>query len=133
MINDSKDVQRAGLGAARRETRRTEEGQTFSSPSNAVGPGYFDAMGVPVLRGRAFTAGEAFGRGTSRVAILDETLARKLWPDGSALGQRIQWEAQRGRPHNRPMEVVGIVAATQSGLWNANPEARRTSPSPRDS
>jgi len=122
MINLSKDVQRAGLNPLPGAKPPTpEEGQAFDARTNAIGPNYFDAMGVPVLRGRAFTAGEAFGGGPSRVAILDEALARKLWPDGSALGQRIQWAARSGRGPSQPMEVIGIVAATRSGLFEREP------------
>jgi hypothetical protein len=123
MVNLSKDVQRAGLnpppGA---KPARPEEGQAFDARTNAIGPGYFDAMGVSLLRGRAFTATEAFGLGGSRVAILDEALARKLWPDGAALGQQIQWAAKDGKPDpGPPMEVIGIVAATRSGLFEREP------------
>ena len=73
--------------------RPPRTGQTFEAPWNAIGARYFDAMGVRLLQGRPFTTAEAFGSGAPRVAILDETLARKLWPDGRALGQRIQWAA----------------------------------------
>jgi predicted permease len=122
MINLSKDVQRGGLNPPPGSKPPTpEEGQEFDGLTYAIGPRYFDAMGVPLLRGRTFTAGEAFGRGSARVAILDEALARKLWPDGSALGQQIQWAARNGRAPSQPMEVIGIVATTRSGLFEREP------------
>jgi hypothetical protein len=54
-------------------------------------------MGLPLLRGRAFTKLEAEVPGAPPVAIIDEVLANKLWPEGDALGQRIQW-AESGTP-----------------------------------
>ena len=123
MINLSKDVQRAGVAAdpgARPAT--PEAGQAFDARTNSVGRGYFDAMGVRLLGGRTFTTAETFGSGGPRVAVLDETLARKLWPDGSALGQHIQWAAAAGRRGpGPPIEVVGIVATTRTGLFEGEP------------
>ena len=43
-----------------------------------------------MVRGRVFTESEATQPGP-KVAIIDEVLAKKLWPDGDALGQRIQY------------------------------------------
>ena len=68
-------------------------------------------MGIPLLQGRRFTTAETYGTGAPRVAIIDESLARKLWPEGGALGQRIQWAADDSSPApSEPMEVVGIVS-----------------------
>ena len=44
-------------------------------------PGYFDTLGIPVLRGRPFN--EADGAGAPPVAIINEALARRYWPDGA--------------------------------------------------
>jgi ABC-type antimicrobial peptide transport system permease subunit len=89
---------------------------------------------MPLLRGRAFTAAEVDSTGAPKVAIIDEALARKLWPEGDALGQRIQWaeaDAKRAASsdtggigeqqdvaaragENRAVEIVGIVKSTRS-------------------
>ena len=54
----------------------------------AVGPAYFAALGLPLLQGREFTAGD---RGPAEpVAVVSETLARRLWPGRSWLGQVVQ-------------------------------------------
>jgi hypothetical protein len=53
----------------------------------AVTPGYFDAIGVPLLRGRDFTQAEAENKDAPRVAIIDEEMARKLFPNAEAVGQ----------------------------------------------
>ena len=53
-----------------------------------VGGDYFRALGIPIRRGRAFAAGESMCTATSGV-IVDEALARRLLPGGSALGERL--------------------------------------------
>lgn len=73
-----------------------------------VGPGYFEAAGIPVLRGRTFDARD---RGDApRVAIVNETLARRWWPDGEPLGARISG----GGAWSTVVGVVGDVK--QQGL-----------------
>ena len=123
MINLSKDVQRAGVTAPPGAKPATPEaGQAFDARTNAIGGRYFDAMGISLLQGRTFTTAETFGRRALRVAIVDETLARKLWPGGSALGQQIQWAPGGGRREpSAPMEVIGIVGTTRSGLFEGEP------------
>ncbi|MDQ6861505.1 MAG: hypothetical protein M3032_10180 [Verrucomicrobiota bacterium] len=84
-------------------------------------------MGLQLRRGRAFNAAEAMHESKARVAIIDEVLARKLWPDGDALGQQIQFAAKdaprakgdggvgvgvqggAGGGDRQQLEVVGIV------------------------
>ena len=68
-----------------------------------MGADYFSTVGLPVVRGRAFTEAEATQPGP-KVAIIDEALAKKLWPDGDALGQRIQY-ADENAPSARAAEV----------------------------
>jgi putative ABC transport system permease protein len=70
---------------------------------SAVSPDYFKAMGIPLLRGRFFTEHDA--KGASRVAIINNTLAKKFFPDEDPIGKRIQLS-------NEPdvdREIVGIV------------------------
>ena len=68
-----------------------------------VGAGYFDALGVPVLAGRAFD--DAIDTADSPpVAVVNEAFARRFWPDGSAVGQRIRSGADESAS-----EIVGVV------------------------
>ncbi|MCC7242876.1 MAG: ABC transporter permease [Acidobacteria bacterium] len=120
MVNMSQSVKRAGLSppeGARPQT--AEEGRAFGTPWNAVSSSYFAAMGVLLLQGRTFTEGESYGEGAPPVAILDETLARRLWPDGHALGQRVTFESRADPPvAPEPIyQVVGIVASTHRQLF----------------
>ena len=71
-----------------------------------VSPEYFRAMGVQLLRGRAFT--ERDTAGSPRVVVVDEELARHFWPEGEALGQRLY--AVGGET----FEVVGVARRVKS-------------------
>lgn len=69
-------------------------------------PEYFDAMGVPVLRGRTFTPQDAPLGGRSTVVIVNATLARRHFPGGDAIGKRLAIGRQRPA---QVVEIVGIV------------------------
>jgi putative ABC transport system permease protein len=76
----------------------------------AVTPGYFRALRIPLLRGRALTTDD--GPGRPRVAVVNRTAARRYWPDGDPVGTRLKLDDRSG-----PVEVVGVVADTkQAGL-----------------
>ncbi|HEU4390972.1 MAG TPA: ABC transporter permease, partial [Blastocatellia bacterium] len=64
---------------------------------------YFETFGIRLSRGRAFTSGDQDGK--TQVIIINETLARRFWPDENPIGKRI------GRPGQDPrwMEVVGVA------------------------
>src|SRR5437660_1807197 len=94
MISSEKNVQRAGVHpGADAKPATAVEGLAFKAAWNSVGADYFSTVGLPVLRGRAFTAAEATRPGP-KVAIIDEPLDKKLRPDGDALGQRIQYAGE---------------------------------------
>ncbi|MBA3272387.1 MAG: ABC transporter permease, partial [Chthoniobacterales bacterium] len=76
----------------------------------SVTPGYFDAIGVRLLRGRDFSQAESENKETPKVAIVDETMAKKLFPDGDALGQRIKATNPPKDGSSGEMEIVGIVS-----------------------
>jgi predicted permease len=77
----------------------------------SVSPGYFETVGVRLLRGRDFTANEAERKDSPRVAIIDEVMAKKLFPDAEALGQRIRYTQAPSDGSPAEMEIVGIVKA----------------------
>jgi putative ABC transport system permease protein len=70
---------------------------------NVVGAGYFRIMGISLLRGRDFTHQDL--ENSLRVVIVNETLARRNWPAGNALAQRIEIKDAPGQV----LEVVGIA------------------------
>jgi putative ABC transport system permease protein len=75
---------------------------------NVVGPGYFRALGVPILRGRAFDASDT-GDGRP-VAIIDETMAERFWPGESPIGKRVSFERHDPSAPVEWLEVVGVAA-----------------------
>lgn len=68
-------------------------------------PDYFKTMGIAVLQGRAFTDYDKVG--STPVVIINETFAKKYWPNGDALGKRIRFVGPLAE--NPWKEVVGVV------------------------
>ena len=69
----------------------------------SVSPGYFDTLGVSIVRGRDFSAADR--EGTPPVAIVSDAMARRYWPDGSAVGRTITMVSTKRR-----YEIVGVAA-----------------------
>ncbi|MEO8361693.1 MAG: ABC transporter permease, partial [Vicinamibacteria bacterium] len=104
-----KRVRRAGVASGLDDRRLSlAEGQAFSADMNAVGAAYFDTLGLRLSRGRAFTDAEAQRTGSKRVAIVDEVLAKSLWPDGDAVGRTIEFAPTDATDEAAvPIEVIG--------------------------
>ena len=98
------------------------EVQAGFTDGRLVYPGYFRTMGIRLLSGREFVAGDPLG--WSGVAVVNSTLARRLWPDGDALGQRFSFYGGGDW-----MTVIGVAADTQdSDLESlANDDGKLTS------
>jgi len=72
---------------------------------NYVTPSYFETLRIPIKRGRAFT--DADNEHAPRVAVINETMAKKFWPNEEALGKRFR---SKGSEHKwTEIEVIGIV------------------------
>jgi putative ABC transport system permease protein len=70
-----------------------------------VTPGYFEAIGMTLIRGRAFD--ERDTESGQPVAIIDETMANTFWPNEEPIGKRIK---RGGRPSTSPWQtIVGVV------------------------
>ena len=75
---------------------------------------YFEALGIPLKRGRLFVDGDGVGS-RERVAILSEMLARRLWPNEDPIGHQVKW----GGPSSPTpwLRIVGVVGdIKQAGL-----------------
>jgi putative ABC transport system permease protein len=75
-----------------------------------ITPAYFQAMGITLVKGRAFT--EADTAGAAAVAIVDESFAHKHWPNQDVIGKRIK--LGRHESNNPWMTVVGVVRHVKS-------------------
>jgi predicted permease len=94
------------------------EDQKFSWVS-VVGGRYFEAMGIPLRRGRF--PGDADTAKTLPVVVIDEELARRYWPGENPVGTRIAWvTAERGRLSG---EIVGVVGGVRWGGMASGPQA----------
>ncbi|HEX7091198.1 MAG TPA: ABC transporter permease, partial [Longimicrobiales bacterium] len=96
----SNDVRAAGGDEARRE---------FGVPQNHVDPAFFATLRLPIVAGRGFT--EADRDGAPRVAIVNQALARRLWPGEDPLGKVID-------TYGGEAVVVGVVRDGRYGLRN---------------
>ena len=67
-----------------------------------AGPGYFHTMQIPLLRGREFT--DRDNASSPKVAVVNETLAKRYWPQGDALGKHLLLPRS-----NESLEVVGVA------------------------
>jgi len=86
------------------ERHPVEPGQQPPSVQcNMVTAGYFDTLHIPVRHGRAFT--ESDEEKTLAVAVINQTMAKKFWPDEEPLGKRFSTKG----PSGPFIEVVGVV------------------------
>jgi predicted permease len=83
-------------------------------------PEYFESAGIPILKGRTFY--DTDRRGSAQVVIINETLAKNLFPDRDPVGQRIAWtgDVLRFIPvHGNWRMVVGVVKDTKDAGLDA--------------
>lgn len=85
---------------------------------DAITPGALRTLGLPLLQGRAFTAAD--GPAAPPAVIVNATMAKRFWPAGNAVGQRIAYG--RREPSNPWLTIVGVVAdsrraAPGSRVW----------------
>jgi putative ABC transport system permease protein len=88
------------LGGGSRVRVESERMRSAVMSSIPVGDGFLETLGVPLIRGRSFDAAEV--RERRNIAILSESGARRLTPDGDALGLRVQVSGRKD------MLVIGI-------------------------
>jgi predicted permease len=82
---------------------------------NIVGDGYFETLGIPLLRGRSFQAGE-MEAGSHPVAVIDQLTAGKLWPNGDAVGRHLRLLPEWTTPKELDLEVIGVVGSVRQHI-----------------
>jgi putative ABC transport system permease protein len=80
--------------------------------------GYFEAMHIPVLRGRTFE--ESDGPNNPHVAVISESLARRYFPNADPLGKQIQFGNMDGDLHL--LNIVGLVGDVRDKTFEATPQ-----------
>jgi putative ABC transport system permease protein len=91
----------------------------------AISPDYFRAMGIRLVGGRPFD--EHDNEQGRTVLIVSETMARRYWPNGHALGKRVTI----GYNNSGPREIVGIVSDVKNGSLSDAPAASMYTPFPQ--
>ncbi|HEX6748092.1 MAG TPA: ABC transporter permease [Longimicrobium sp.] len=81
------------------------------------GPGWFRAIGTPLVAGRDFVAADTGAR--SEPVVVNEVLARRLWPGEPAVGKRLRLDSAAGPP----LEVVGVARASKYRALGEAPRA----------
>jgi len=91
---------------------------SVNSLFTAITPGYCEALGIKLLRGRDFTQNESESKDARRVAIIDEEMAKKLFPNEEPVGQHIRYTQppKDGSPND--MEIVGVVSKHRHSVDN---------------
>jgi putative ABC transport system permease protein len=100
------------------EGRAADGVAAASVQMNTITPDYFSTMRIPVIDGRTF--GPADRMGTRAVVIVDETLARRYWPPGGAIGRRIRLGATLGADTGW-REIVGVVGSVHAASLESAP------------
>lgn len=107
----------------------SDDGGGVLIDQNFAGGDYFKAMGIDLVMGRPFTPGEAVTPNNS--IVLSRSAAARLWPDQSAVGQRVR----RAGPNQLWFTVVGVVDDVKQDDWREASEAvvyfPLTGPAPR--
>jgi len=107
--------------------RPTEPGRSPSANYRAVSPGYFDAVGIPLKRGRLFETRDNSPK-APMVAIIDEAFAAKHFPGEDPIGRGIDM----GNGTDGFYEIVGVVGSVHYEGLDATPRPTMYSPFAHD-
>lgn len=134
-IGDSKEVKAAGaistlfysgneakFGLRALEGRSLDSRQQWTPMTWATIEGdYFQALGIPLLRGRFFS--DADTKNTTPVVIINETMAHRYWPGDDPIGKGIKGFDPRGR-NDEWVRVIGVVKDIHSSGLERSPIAQ---------
>lgn len=107
----------ADQGAFSIAGRPVNAGEEPSVHMSAMTTGAFDALGIPLRRGRLFTTAD--DSGSAPVVVINEAMARRYWPGADPIGERMQFTFYSA-PEER--QIVGVVADTRQRALDAPAE-----------
>jgi len=81
-------------------------------PYDSITPDFFRTLRIPLIRGRVFT--DADGATSPRVVIVNQSLVRRFFPDGNAIGKNVTFDNPTD-PSARWLTIVGVVGDTRRG------------------
>jgi predicted permease len=92
---------------------KPDPGKGPSTDISRITPGALEAMGVPLLQGRYFTAAD--NENSESVCIVDTTMAQTQWPGKNPIGEHVAVSGKNNDPNDPDwMKVVGVVAHTKN-------------------
>jgi putative ABC transport system permease protein len=94
-------------------------GQEPLAQLRAVTPGYFRTLRIPLLRGEEFT--ENYKKGSPGRIIINETMARRFWPDEDPIGQRISIGMGSDDDEPTSWEIVGVIGDVRHAALDVEP------------
>ena len=99
---------------------KTENDRSLTANLNRVKPNYFDTIGIPIGRGRGFTAEET--RTGAPVIVVTESTARLLWPDQEPVGRNLPVDVETSSGWSFiSHQVIGVAPDIQNVAGNRNP------------
>jgi putative ABC transport system permease protein len=108
------------------EGRSIAAGEEPAVESRVISSNYFAALGLPLRSGRTFTSREMLD--SVPVTIISETMARRFWPQESAIGKRIRFAGDTANPW---LTIVGIAPDSKMGIDSPKQESRLYLPYPQ--
>jgi putative ABC transport system permease protein len=102
------------------EGRSYDPGEEPAASWRSTTAEYFDVFRIPIVRGRAYTADEV--RDTADVVVVSEAMARRHWPNESALGKRFRFASDDDG--ERWFTVIGVTPDVKHRQLNERPQAQ---------
>ena len=90
------------------EGKKPPPGQEFHGRYHMATPGYFRAMGIPLIAGRFFTEADRDQKGVPNVVIVNRALAERYWGEANVVGRRISFE-DNPKSDSDWITIVGVV------------------------
>ena len=100
------------------EGRRLDPANLTTAGWQLVGPNYLQTLGIPLIKGRDFTA-EDMAPGAAPVAVVNQKMAARFWPNEDPIGRRLTLGLPR--PENPWMTIVGIAKDTPHRALDSQP------------
>jgi putative ABC transport system permease protein len=110
---------RAGSDPFAIEGRRLDPADLTTAGWQLSGPNYLKTLGIPIIRGRDFTA-EDMSAGAAPVAIINQKMAARYWPNEDPIGRRLTLGLPR--PDNPWVTIIGIAKDTPHRALDSQPE-----------
>jgi putative ABC transport system permease protein len=87
---------------------------------DSVSPEYFQTMGVPLLAGRFFSEQDTLGQ--APVMIINQTMAKRYWPDQNPLGERVALGSSLNDGSRAVFDIVGVVGDLHDTTLDLDPQ-----------